>query len=169
MWGAVIAQAAKMIVGGVVSGVTAYRANSDKVASYEQAAKDVEAAAEKYSGATLNNNMFQAGVANAASRNAKSYGAAQSNFNGNSSSGMANWNKMNQNIKNADATTEGYNQGANREKTMANALYNKDTASAQQAMNQADINYNVTNQTGQAISNGIGSLADLAGTIGSGK
>lgn len=166
MWGAIISAAAQMIGGAVISGVTAYQSTKEKVQAYKNAALDIQTATNLYSGTNLNNAMTEKGIANAATRNAQAMGAAASNFDGTSSTKMANFIPLKQNVINSDRTTDAYNAGANRYNTEANAKYNQATTRAQQIMNQADINYNVANKTGQAVSNAAGSIANLAGQIG---
>ena len=165
-WGAVIAAAASMIGKAVVSGITAYNATQDKIKAYKGAAEDIRKATELYSGTNLNNAMTEKGMANAAERNAQSMGAAANNFNGTGSTKMANFMPLKQNVINADKTSSAYNAGANRAKTEADAKFNAATKQAELAKQQADINYNVKNQTGQAVANGIGAVTDLTSQIG---
>ena len=165
-WGAVIAAAASMIGKAVVNGITAYNATQDKIKAYRGAAEDIRNATELYSGTNLNNAMTEKGMANAAERNAQSMGAAANNFNGTGSTKMANFMPLKQNVINADKTSTAYNAGANRAKTEADAQFNAATKQAELDKQMADINYNVTNQTGQAISNGIGNITDLTSQIG---
>lgn len=165
-WGAVIAVAASMIGKAVVSGITAYNATQDKIKAYKGAAEDIRKATELYSGTNLNNAMTEKGMANAAERNAQSMGAAANNFNGTGSTKMANFMPLKQNVINADKTSSAYNAGANRAKAEADAKYNAATQRAQQLMKQADIDYNVKNQTGQAAANAIGNVTDLTSQFG---
>lgn len=166
MWAAVIMGAVSMVSKAVISGVNAYNATQEKVKAYKGAAEDIRNATNLYSGTNLNNAMTEKGMANAAERNAQSMGAAANNFNGTGSTKMANFMPLKQNVINADKTASAYNAGANRVKTENDAKYNAATQRAQQLMKQADIDYNVKNQTGQAISNGIGTLTDLTSQIG---
>ena len=165
-WGAVIAAAASMIGKAVVNGITAYNATQDKIKAYRGAAEDIRNATELYSGTNLNNAMTEKGMANAAERNAQSMGAAANNFNGTGSTKMANFMPLKQNVINADKTSSAYNAGANRAKTEADAKFNAATKQSELDKQMADINYNVANQTGQAISNGIGNITDLTSQIG---
>lgn len=165
-WGAVLAAAASMIGKAVVSGVMAYNATQEKIKAYKGAAEDVRKATELYSGTNLNNAMTEKGMANAAERNAQSMGAAANNFNGTGSTKMANFMPLKQNVINADRTTSAYNAGANRVKTENDAKYNAETQRAQQLMKQADIDYNVKNQTGTAAANAIGNVTDLTSQFG---
>lgn len=165
-WGAVLAAAAGMIGKAVVSGVMAYNATQEKIKAYKGAAEDIRKATELYSGTNLNNAMTEKGMANAAKRNAQSMGAAANNFNGTGSTKMANFMPLKQNVINADETTSAYNAGANRVKAENDAKYNAATQRAQQLMKQADIDYKVKNQTGQAIANGIENITDLTSQFG---
>ena len=165
-WGAVIAVAASMIGKAVVSGITAYNATQDKIKAYRGAAEDIRKATELYSGTNLNNAMTEKGMANAAERNAQSMGAAANNFNGTGSTKMANFMPLKQNVINADKTSSAYNAGANRAKAEADAKFNAVKQQADLAKEQADIDYKVKNQTGQAISNGIGNITDLTSQFG---
>lgn len=166
MWGAVIAGAASMIGKAVVSGIMAYNATQEKIKAYKGAAEDIRKATELYSGTNLNNAMTEKGMANAAERNAQSMGAAANNFNGTGSTKMANFMPLKQNVINADKTTSAYNAGANRVKAENDAKYNAATQRAKQLMKQADIDYNVKNQTGQAAANAIGNVTDLTSQFG---
>ena len=165
-WGAVIAAAASMIGKAVVNGITAYNATQDKIKAYRGAAEDIRNATELYSGTNLNNAMTEKGMANAAERNAQSMGAAANNFNGTGSTKMENFMPLKQNVINADKTSSAYNAGANRAKTEADAQFNAATKQTELDKQMADINYNVANQTGQAISNGVGAVTDLTSQIG---
>ena len=165
-FGAVIAAAAQMLSGAIINGITAYTSTQEKVKAYQQAALDIRNATNLYSGDALNSKMTEQGMANAAERNAQSMGASAGNFTGQGSTKMANFMPLKQNVINSDRTTDAYNAGANRAKQEADARYDAATKKAQQTMEQADIAYNVKNQTGQAISNAAGSIVDLAGQIG---
>ena len=165
-WGVVIAAAASMIGKAVVNGITAYNATQDKIKAYRGAAEDIRNATELYSGTNLNNAMTEKGMANAAERNAQSMGSAANNFNGTGSTKMENFMPLKQNVINADKTSTAYNAGANRAKTEADAQFNAATKQAELDKQMADINYTVANQTGQAISNGIGNITDLTSQIG---
>lgn len=165
-WGVIIAAAASMIGKAVVSGITAYNATQEKVKAYRGAAEDIRKATELYSGTNLNNAMTEKGMANAVERNAQSMGAAANNFNGTGSTKMVNFMPLKQNVINADKTASAYNAGANRVKAEADAKFNAATKQAELNKQQADINYNVANQTGQSVSNGIGAITDLASQIG---
>ena len=165
-WGVIIAAAASMIGKAVVSGITAYNATQEKVKAYRGAAEDIRKATELYSGTNLNNAMTEKGMANAVERNAQSMGAAANNFNGTGSTKMVNFMPLKQNVINADKTASAYNAGANRVKAEADAKFNAATKQAELNKQQADINYNVANQTGQSVSNGIGAVTDLASQIG---
>ena len=165
-WGAVIAAAASMIGKAVVSGIGAYNATQDKIKAYRGAAEDIRDATNLYSGTNLNNAMTEKGMANAAERNAQSMGAAANNFNGTGSTKMANFMPLKQNVINADKTSSAYNAGANRAKTEADAKFNAAKQQADLQKEQADINYKAANQTGQALANGIGAVADLTSQIG---
>lgn len=165
-WGAVIAAAATMVGKAVINGITAYNATQDRIKAYRGAAEDIRKATELYSGTNLNNAMTEKGMANAAERNAQSMGAAANNFNGTGSTKMSNFMPLKQNVINADKTSDAYSAGANRVKTEADAKFNAEKQKADLAKEQADINYNVANQTGQAISNGIGNLSDLTSQFG---
>ena len=165
-WGMVIAAAASMIGKAVISGITAYNATQDRIKAYRGAADDIRKATELYSGTNLNNAMTEKGMANAAERNAQSMGAAANNFNGTGSTKMVNFMPLKQNVINADKTSSAYNAGANRAKTEADAKFNAVKQQADLAKQQADIDYNVKTQTGQAISNGIGTLSDLTSLFG---
>ena len=166
MWSAVIAGAAAMIGKAVVSGITAYNATLEKTSAYRKAALDIRQATELYSGTNLNNAMTEKGMANAAERNAQSMGAAANNFNGTGSTKMANFMPLKQNVINADKTSSAYNAGANRVKTEADAQFNAAKQQADLQKEQADINYNVKNQTGTAAANAIGNVTDLTSQFG---
>lgn len=165
-WGAIIAAAASMIGKAVVSGITAYNATQDKIKAYRGAAEDIRNATNLYSGTNLNNAMTEKGMANAAERNAQSMDAAANNFNGTGSTKMENFMPLKQNVINADKTSSAYNAGANRAKTEADAKFNAAKQQADLQKEQADINYNVANKTGQAVTNGIGAVTDLTSQIG---
>lgn len=159
IWAAVIAGVVSAASSAIKGGVAA-SANKKRMAEYQQAAKDVKEATEKYAGEGLNKRMTEAGMANAAK-----YGNLYNDVSPDMSKGsaMANFNQGN--FDNS-AYNDLYNQGANTQATLDNAQWNRVKTKAEQRLAQADTNYNARTAAGQAIANGISGLADTAMQIG---
>lgn len=160
IWAAVIAGVVSAASAAIKGGVAA-SANKKRMEVYQQAAKDVKEATEKYAGEGLNRRMTEAGMANAAK-----YGNLYNNVTPDMTrkgSAMANFNQGN--FDNS-AYNDLYNQGANTQATLDNAQWNRVKNKAEQNIAQADTNYNARTAAGQAIANGISGLADTAMQIG---
>lgn len=171
MFSMIIAAVAGAVIGGAVNGAVAYKTTQDKSKAYSKAAEDVKAAAEKYSGTNAYNSMVNQGqkymtndAASMASEmaaniyqpeNPGSVGTAQGNA-------LAAGNKAGNAIN--EAALGGFESGMSDANAANQAKFNAETVKAQQLMNQADINYNVANQTAQTAMQGLG---DTAQTINS--
>lgn len=172
MWGQIIATIAGAVVGGVVKGVTAWNTSVKNAEEYKQAAQDVRSATDKYSGQQGYDKMMQSGI-----NEAYELGTAAANENvadayvptgpGATGSG-ANTNAY-QSAKNVGANANqaaqsGFDQGMSMQQARNQALYNANTALAQQKMKQADIDYNAANQ---AIQEGMNVASNAANTYNS--
>ena len=147
-----------MALGAVISGVSEGINNGIRTSVYQGAADAMKQAANEYSGAALNDKMFNAGISNAATMNKLNMGQAASNYTGEGSTKMANANAAMNNVSNANSTSSAYQQGAGRASTEAAARYNAENIKQQQAMKQADINYNAANE---ATKQGLATLGDI--------
>lgn len=171
MWGAIIAAVAGAVGGGVVQGVVAAKQNKELVKAYKNAAKTMQEATDKYSGKNLYEGMRTAGddMAYKAGRN------AEQAFTNTNNPGQVN-NGMAKAIAEANIAADSANSAANSgralgqsiEKSRKDALYNRDTIAAQQALKQAGIDYNVKNQGMQEAMNAAGGLAQLGGNLAAG-
>lgn len=142
------------VAGGIYGGVTAYESAKKKADSYKDAAKSVRSAAEKYSGDAAYNAMQQAGYDEANRTNRMYLGRQLNDSPANRTNKTANASALQGNY------LQGYNLGASNKKTAMDAAYNYDTQKARNLMKQADIDYNVDNQTTQMKMNTAQGLAN---------
>lgn len=161
----IIGAIAGAVIGGVTQGVTTALTTNQKVKALQDAANQARDMANKYSGSELNRKMTEAGQANAQRLNQSDL-ANQLNQMGSgmvSGAAMANANN-NPGFQNNYA--DYYKQGADREASLNAAQYGKEQADIERNLKQADVNYNVANQTAQAGLNAAGGLASVAGDLG---
>jgi hypothetical protein len=140
------------LAGGIANGLMSSSLTKQNAKAYKQAAKDIREAGQKYSGQSAYDSMQNAGNMEGNIVN-RMQGANQ--LRGNANTAMANASDIQNNFN------SGYNLGSSNEATTNNALYNAETAKAQQAMNQANINYKAGSAVQQAALNTAGGLADL--------
>jgi hypothetical protein len=152
----VIAAIAGAVIGGITQGVTTAITTNEKVKALQQAANQAREMANKYSGAELNRKMTEAGQANAQNLNQSDLANQLNQMTNTSGAAMANANN-NPSFQNNYAGY--YKQGADRESAMNAAQYGKEQADIERNLKQADINYNVANQTAQAGLNAVGGVA----------
>lgn len=140
------------LAGGIANGLMSSSLTKQNAKAYKQAAKDIREAGQRYSGQSAYDSMQNAGNMEGNIVN-RMQGANQ--LRGNANTAMANASDIQNNFN------SGYNLGSSNEATTNNALYNAETAKAQQAMNQANINYKAGTAVQQAALNTAGGLADL--------
>ena len=140
------------LAGGIANGLMSSSLTKQNAKAYKQAAKDIREAGQKYSGQSAYDSMQNAGNMEGNIVN-RMQGANQ--LRGNANTAMANASDIGNNFN------SGYNLGSSNEATTNNALYNAETAKAQQALNQANINYQAGSAVQQAALNTAGGLADL--------
>ena len=140
------------LAGGIANGLMSSSLTKQNAKAYKQAAKDIREAGQRYSGQSAYDSMQNAGNIEGNIVN-RMQGANQ--LRGNANTAMANASDIQNNFN------SGYNLGSSNEATTNNALYNAETAKAQQAMNQANINYKAGSAVQQAALNTAGGLADL--------
>lgn len=140
------------LAGGIANGLMSSSLTKQNAKAYKQAAKDIREAGQKYSGQSAYDSMQNAGNMEGNIVN-RMQGANQ--LRGNANTAMANASDIQNNFN------SGYNLGSSNEATTNNALYNAETAKAQQALNQANINYKAGSAVQQAALNTAGGLADL--------
>lgn len=160
LYGAVIGA----IAGGVASGVGSYLNNQKLASAYKDYAKDIRNAANQYSGHNADVAMREAGSQKARQLNNLNMGTASSRPM-TSNNSMQNALRGMNNVKMADSTVEGQNLGRSNKATELQGKYNAATAKAQQALNQAGINYQVNNQLMQTGMNAAGGLAQTYNQI----
>lgn len=162
MWQAIVGA----VAGGLINGITTGIQNSQLANAYKNAAKQVRAAAEKYSGTAADNQMRQAGTTEAGLINKQSMENASSKVGtGKGMSATASAQNAINNIYNANDLSGGYNVGAGRKAGELNAAYNKETADAQRMLNQANVNYKVGQQALQQGWNTLGNAAQTFNNI----
>lgn len=145
---------------GVVSTQLLTRKNANAYRSY---AKDIRKAAEDYSGQNAYNAMQNAGMQEANIVNQRNLNAQASRAPSNMTNKAANAANLQGNY------SQGYNLGAQNQKTALDAAYNAKTAKAQQALNQANIDYKAGTAATQAAMNAAGGLASLYGQVKGGQ
>ena len=160
----VIAAVAGGLINGVVNGATTAYQTQQRANSYKSAAESVRTAADKYSGMNEYGRMQAAGQEWANEMNKLAHSNAINNIGlEQGATAMTGVNKHANDVSNSDVTNEAFQEGAQRQNLKDNALYNKETTQAQQAMKQADIDYNVANATTQAGMNALGNAVGVAG------
>lgn len=143
------------IASGVLNGAMSYASAKGNSKAYRNAANQIKEAAGKYSGANAYEAMRQAGNVEGNIVNRQALSAQLQNQPRNNSATMANAANLQ-----GDFNT-GYNLGQQNKKTDLTSRYNYDTASAQAALNAANINYQAGTAAQQAAMNTAGGLADL--------
>lgn len=141
------------IANGILNGAMTTSQAKKNAKAHKQYAKDIRNAAEKYTGSNAYSAMQEKGNQQGNITNIRELQGQIPQ--GNAQSAMA---------KTADLQNgfgSGYNLGSSNEKAKLNSQYNYDTASAQAALNQADINYKAGTAAQQAAMNTMGGLADL--------
>lgn len=137
------------IAGAVSNGVSSFANNKKLANAYRKAAKQYAEATEKYSGKNAEVANWNAGMREA------------------NQMGQQDWNKASAtgtdpfNMDTSNRFAEGMNLGQEQQSQLNNAKFNKETAEAQAALKQAGIDYQVANQTQQAVANTAGGLVDL--------
>lgn len=137
------------IAGAVTNGVSSFANNKKLANAYRKAAKQYAEATEKYSGKNAEIANWNAGMREA------------------NQTGQQDWNKAAAtgtdpfNMDTSNRAAEGMNLGQQQQSQLNNAMFNKETAEAQAALKQAGIDYQVANQTQQAVANAAGGMADL--------
>lgn len=156
------------IAGGVAGGVGSYINNMKLADAYQRNAEDIRKAGQKYSGHNADAAMREAGSQEARRLNNLNMGTAASTPN-TSNLSMQNALRRMGNVKSADSTMQGQNLGRSNKATELQGKYNAETAKAQQALNQAGINYQVNNQAMQAGMQGLQALSQTGNQIWSDK
>lgn len=141
MWNNIIGAIAGTIAGAAYGGITSYQNAAKNADAYKTYALQLDQGANKYSGQNAFDAMQQSGNEMGRVSNALSQNAAANAKVGNSNSIMANALNKQRNVTANNTFDQGYNAGSKGKATRQNALYNKDTAMAQNALNQAGINY----------------------------
>lgn len=173
MFSLVIAAIGGAIVGGVVNGVATSNANKKKLAATEKAAKDMKKATEEYSGKRALEKMYEAGL-----QNAQTYGTSVGNemasqsftpqSPGSTNAGV-NTEAMQSGTEAGNtaksATQSGFETGMANQAALNAAEYNKQAAKTDLELKQADIDYNVANQTAQGLMNMAGQGLGVANQV----
>lgn len=172
MFGMVIAAIAGAVIGGAVNGVVAAKSTNDKVSAYRKAAEDVKEAANKYSGENAYKTMVNQGqnyMGQDARSMANEMASATYQPTNPGAGATAQANALNASNKASNATNDaglgGFSTGMSDAAASNAAKFNAATVQAQQLMNQADINYNVANQTAQTAMQGLGDTAQTVNSI----
>lgn len=147
------------IAGAAAGGISSYLLTKKNAGAYEEYAKDIRKAAEKYSGQNAYNAMQNAGMQEANIVNQRNLANQAAQAPTNMSNKAANAANLQSNY------SQGYNLGAQNEKANLTSHYNADTAKAQQALNQANIDYKAGTAATQAAMNATGGIASLYGQV----
>lgn len=171
MVGTIISAIAGAVIGGTVNGVVSAKSNQEKVAAYKNGAYQIKSAIGQYSGDEGFRKMVDKGndYASQDAKLATELSNQQAFMPQNPNGGMNAKAEMTNNAMNAGETINsaalgGLQQGMSDQNAINNANYNAATVGANQAMKQADIDYNVANQAAQESMNTLG---NMAGTINS--
>lgn len=143
------AMAIGALAGAVYNGVSTYMNNQKLAGAYNNYAKDVRNAAEKYSGKNAERAIQNAGEMSANNIGVQDWSAA-------SREGV---DPYHMNLQNRAA--EGYNLGTGNKTKELNSRYNADTAQSKAALKQAGVDFGVNNQLQQTTMNTAGGLVDL--------
>lgn len=173
MWGAIIAAVGGAIIGGAVNAVNTGKAITEKTEAYRDAAKEVRAATQQYSG----RNAYEQELAEGKDMSADMGNLAGSELAaerytpqdpGKTGAGaMANAYGAAGVSSNAanQAAQGGFSSGMGNAASTLASKYNRATTRANQLMKQADIDYNVSNQRAQEAMNTIGNVANTVNQI----
>lgn len=151
----IIIEAIAKIASGVVNGIFTAQAVDTQIEEYNKAAQEVAEATEKTSGRALKKAMTNAGTRFAVKNASQRLGMAASKVAPEGVRKMANLSN------NANDFVEDFSQASNRVKMLKDAEYNKATARAQNLTAQADKQYGANIATGQAVTGGLSSIADI--------
>lgn len=169
MVGMIISAIAGAVIGGAVNGTIAAKSNQEKIAAYRSGSSSMKTAAGQYSGAEGFRKMVEKGneYASQDAKLATELANQQTFMPQNPNSGMNAKAEMANNAMNAGETVNsaalgGLQQGMSDQNAINAAKYNAATVGAQQAMKQADIDYNVANQ---AAKEGMNTVSNMASTI----
>lgn len=143
------------VAGGVASSIINHKQTSKLAEAYKESARQIRDAGQKYSGQNAYNAMQNRANEEANIMNQMALKAQASQGPQNTSNALANAANLSGNYN------QGYNLGAQNEKSNLNAKYNAATAKAQQALNQAGIDYKAGTAATQAAFNTAGGLANL--------
>ena len=161
----VVAGVVLAIASGVTQGLVA-KHQSDKLAeAYEEAANQVRAAAQKYSGQAADTAMTQEGARQGQQIQKLAQSQGQKGTSGLSNvDAMAGMN----NVQNSGLSgyMQGQNLGRSNKAQELNSKYNAATVAAQNMLSKAKTDYNVGRQTSNMIFNTIGNLGQGWNNIG---
>jgi len=161
MWNVVIGALAGAVGGGVINGLTASSNTRKRASAYEDYAKAVREATEKYSGNNAYNAMLNEG--------SKEGLMMANNFGQNNkpleSGGIA-MNNVNTGSKAPEMFDAGRNLGRSTKATELDSKFNADTAAAKLALQQELTEANAQQAGAQAGMNAAGGLVDLAKNTG---
>lgn len=159
-WNQVIGAIIGAAGGAAYGGYTSYRNAKKNADVYKKAALLYGYDTNKYSGENANQSMYSSGMQQGRVQNEGTMNAAAAQGQrGNSL--MANALKGAANVGMNNSYDSGYNTGASNASTLNNAAFNRDTALAQQMMNQADINYKRDTALSQAGLNTAAGAANV--------
>ena len=173
MWGAIIAAVGGAIIGGAVNAVNTGKAITEKTEAYRDAAKEVRAATQAYSG----RNAYQQELAEGKDLSADMGNLAGSELAAerleNLNPGTTGVGAMANAYQNAgvsanaanQAAQGGFQSGMGNAATTLGSKYNRATTRANQLMKQADIDYGVSTQRAQEAMNTIGNVANTVNQL----
>ena len=168
MWGGIIMSLIGALVGGVTNAVATADAIDKKIKGYKEATKEVREAAEKYSGKNAYNEELSQGKDMSSTMGDMAGSSVAAERLQNNNPGVTGAGAMANAYQNAGESADvasgaaqgGFQTGMNNASTELESKYNKATASANQKMKQANIDYNVTNQRNKEIMNSIYNATD---------
>lgn len=151
------------LAGGIANGlITKYQ--TEKLANaYKEAAQDIRAAGQKYSGQAANAAMTQEGARQGQQMQklAQSQGVA-----GTTGLSTADATNMTQNQPGLSAYMQGQNLGRSNKATELNSKYNEATVKAQNMLSKANTDFRVGQAATQLGWNALGGIANAGNNIG---
>ena len=173
MWQQIVAAVGGAIIGGITNAsMTAY-AIDKKIKAYADAAKEVRNAAENYSGKNAYNEMVRQGKDMSSTMGDMTGSALAAERLENNNPGVTGAGAMANAYQNAGTSADaagnaaqgGFQTGMGNASTDLSSKYNKATTRANQLMNQAGIDYDVTMQRNKEIMDTVANSASTANQI----
>lgn len=173
MYGNVIGAVIGAVAGGVAGGIYSWKTTMENAEAYQKAANDIRKYTQEYSGQSGYEKMLQEGLdqtstfgtiaGNELSANKKTPTMPGTGYAGATAVAHKKDGEVGE-VAN-QAAQAGFEQGMANQQARNQALYNANTALAQQKLNQADIDYKAKTQAAQEIGNTVANAAQTYNSI----